>query len=116
MGNRPQSVNTAKRRVILMVSSSIQFAFGPLSALPHSGIQVRGLLKGLEPLSGLGIPPFEQEIDQGHLHQGRLLLFLKRVQDSLTHLGLPPVTAKRNERCQTHVDARVVTQRVKESR
>jgi hypothetical protein len=57
-----------------MVSSSIQFAFGPLDALSHRGIEIRSLLKGLEPLRGIGIPPFEQKIDQGNLHQGRLLL------------------------------------------
>src|SRR5437879_12557903 len=75
-----------------MVSSSIQFAFGPLDALLHRGIQIRGLLKGLEPLRSIGIPPFEQKIDQGYLHQGRLLL--ERIQNCLVNLGLPPVAAE----------------------
>src|SRR6516225_3384190 len=114
-GSRQQTDNTARKRAVRMVSSSIQFASRPLGALAHDGIQIRGLLKSLEPLVGIGFPPFEQEVDQGHLDEGRLL-FGKRVQDSLLHLGLPPVTAKSVERGQTHVDARVITQSVKQSR
>src|SRR5439155_14023738 len=62
-GNRQPTVNTVKKRVFRMVSSSIQFAFCPLDALSHRGIQIRGLLKGLEPLRSIGVPPFEQKID-----------------------------------------------------
>src|SRR5205823_15048758 len=73
-GSKQPTVNTVKKCVFRMVSSSIQFAFGPLDALSHRGIQIRGLLKSLEPLRSIGVPPFEQKIDQGYLHQGRLLL------------------------------------------
>src|SRR2546421_877538 len=113
-GSRQPTVNPVKRRVFRMVSSSIQFAFGPLDALPHGGIQIRGLLKGLEPLRSIGVPPFKQKIDQGYLHQGRLLL-LERIQNCLVNLGLPPVAAKSIESRQANIHARVVVQRVKES-
>src|SRR5438046_6023799 len=113
-GSKQPTVNTVKKCVFRMVSSSIQFAFGPLEALSHRGIQIRGLLQGLEPLRSIGIPPFEQKIDQGYLHQGRSLL-LWRIQDCLVNLGLPPVAAESIESRQAHIHARVVAQRVKES-
>src|SRR5580693_150251 len=105
-GSRQPIVNTVKKRVFCMVSSSIQFAFGPLDTLSHRGIQIRGLLKGLEPLRSIGIPPFEQKIDQGYLHQGRLLL-LERIQNCLVNLGLLSVAAERIESRQAHIHARV---------
>src|SRR5690242_1152303 len=93
MGSRQPVINTMKKRVSRMVSSSIQFAFCPLDALSHRGIQIRGLLKGLEPLRSIGILPFQQKIDQSHLHKGRLLL-LERIQNCVVNLGLPPVAAE----------------------
>jgi len=68
----------------------------------------------MEPLRSIGIPPFEQKIDQGNLHQGRLLQ-LERIQNCLVNLGLPPVAAESIESRQAHIHARVVAQRVKES-
>src|ERR1700731_4260022 len=112
MGNRLQSVNTAEKRAFRMVPSSIQFAFGPLGALAHGGVQGWCLLPLLEPMRGTAASPFEHKIDQGHLHERRLVL-LQRVQNSLEHLGLPAVAAESIERRQAHVDTRVVTQGVK---
>jgi hypothetical protein len=115
MENRLQTVNTVRKRAFRMVPFSIQFAFGPLDALAHGGIQVRPLLKLLEPMRGIAVSPFEHEIDQGHLYERRLVL-LQRVQNSLMHLGLPAVAAESIECRQAHIDTRVITQSVKESR
>src|SRR5205809_1133629 len=92
-GSSQPAVNTAKKRAFRMVSSSIQFAFGPLDALAHRGIQVRCLLQFLEPMRRIAVSPFEHEIDQGHLHERRLVL-LQRVQNSLVHLTLSSVSAE----------------------
>src|SRR5215472_73457 len=92
MGNRLPSVNTVKKRAFRMSSSSIQLASCPLHALPHRGIQIGRMLKRVEVLSSSGVSPLQQEIDQCHLHQGRLLP-LQRVQNALVYLGLPSVAA-----------------------
>src|SRR6266849_3473594 len=112
-GSRQLAINAVKKREFRMVSSSIQFAFGPLDALPHGGVQVRCLLQLLEPMRGIAVSPFEHEIDQSHLHERRLLL-LQRVQNSVVHLRLPVVAAESIECRQAHVDTRVVTKGVKE--
>src|SRR5436309_7845995 len=97
MGNRLQSVTAVRKLAFRMVSSSIQFAFGPFDALAHRGIQVRCLLQLLEPMRGVAVSPFEHEIDQGNLHERRLVL-LQRVQNSLVYLGLTAVAAESIER------------------
>src|SRR5712692_552123 len=114
-GSRQLAINSVKKREFRMVSSSIQFAFGPLDALPHGGVQVRCLLQLLEPMRGVAVSPFEHEIDQGHLHEWRLVL-LQRVHNSLVHLGLPAVAAESIESRQAYIHARVVAQGVKEGR
>ena len=103
-GSRQLAINTAKKRISRMDSSSIQFASCPLDALSHRGIQIRDLLKGLEPLRSIWNPSFEQKIDQGYLHKGRLLL-LERIQNCLVNLGLPPVAAESVESRQPHIHA-----------
>jgi hypothetical protein len=42
-----------------MCFSSIQFADGPVGALPDGGIQIRDLPEILEPLCGVRVLPFK---------------------------------------------------------
>ena len=44
-GSRQPAVNTVKKRVLRMVSSSIQFAFSPFDALSHRGIEIQGFTR-----------------------------------------------------------------------
>src|SRR6185437_13225851 len=101
------------RDFLRTLSSSIQFADGPFRALLHCGIQIRCLLKIAQPLRGVRIAPFRQEVDQRHLHQWRLLL-LQRVQDPFVNLRLACVPAERIERRQPHVHASVETKRMQQ--
>ncbi len=66
-------------------------------------------------MRGIAVSPFEHKIDQGHLHERRLVL-LQSVHNSLVHLGLPAVATESIESRQAHIHARVVAQRVKKSR
>src|SRR5713226_10579655 len=102
-------VSTREKGVLRMVSSSSQFAHRPLGALPHRGIQMWDLLKPLQALHHVWVTPLEQEIDQGHLHQRRLLL-LEGVRNSFVNQGLPAAAAESVESCQAHIDAAVIAQ------
>lgn len=68
VGNKLQSVSAVRKRAFRMVSSSIQLANGPIGVLAHGGIEILGLTKLFQMWLGLTVVPFDELIDQRHLH------------------------------------------------